>query len=225
MQHESKPELVAELEREVLTMQIELEALRRETSSHAASRIRELQGKLHAKQTQAEAAQARWARERAVLEQRKTARQRLQQARADQAAAERDGDLARAGELTHAVLPRLEREMKQWESEAGGLGAGGGGESGSGESGGGMLAEQVTASHVAEVVSRATGIPANQVPSTTCRRAFSASRLFSYLLTFPTPSPLLALTCRSCADLRAPHCSIWHGIPAGDGGARQADAS
>ena len=156
MQHESKPELVAELEREVFTMKIELEALRRETSARANSRRRELQAQLHAKQTSAEQANARWEREREVLEQRKTARARLQQARADQAAAERDGDLARAGELTHAVLPRLEREMKQWESEAGAT-------LGGGALGGGMLAEQVTAAHVAEVVSRATGIPANQL--------------------------------------------------------------
>lgn len=154
MQHESKPELVADLEREVMTMQIELEALRRETGRQAEGRRRVLQAMLHSKQTEAEAAQATWRREREVLEQQKTARQRLQQARADQAQAERDGDLARAGELTHAVLPRLEREMKQWEKEAGGIG---------GEGEGGMLAEQVTSAHIAEVVARATGIPANKL--------------------------------------------------------------
>ena len=164
MQHESKPEPIADLEREVLTMQIELEALRRETGGAAASRRRELQALLHAKQSEADTMQAAWAREREALEQRKTAQQRLQQARNDLAAAERDGDYARAGELTHAVLPRLEREMKQWESEAGSLG---GNDDGSGvggdDAGGGMLAEQVTAAHVAEVVSRATGIPASKL--------------------------------------------------------------
>ena len=154
---QSKPEPIAELERELLTMQIELEALRRETGSAAASRRAALQIDLHALQSQTDDALAAWAKERETLEQRKTARARLQQARADLAVAERDGNLARAGELTHAVLPRLEREVEQWESQATALAAGGGGGEGGG---GGMLAEQVTPAHIAEVVARATGIPA-----------------------------------------------------------------
>jgi ATP-dependent Clp protease ATP-binding subunit ClpB len=88
---------------------------------------------LHLKQTEADTAKAAWAREREALEQRKTARQRLQDARADLANAERDGNLGRAGELTHAVLPRLEAELKRWESEA----------PSGGDDSGGMLAEQV----------------------------------------------------------------------------------
>lgn len=143
-------------------MQIELEALRRESGSAAQARRVELQASLHAVQAEADSAKAAWERERDALEQRKRARQRLQDARADLAAAERDGNLARAGELTHAVLPRLEAELKRWESEAASGGAGGAGGEG-GEGGGGMLAEQVTAAHVAEVVSRATGIPASQL--------------------------------------------------------------
>ena len=135
-------------------MQIELEALRRETGSLAQARRTELQQHLHSKQTEADEAKAAWERERDTLEQRKTARQRLQEARSDLANAERDGDLGKAGELTHAVLPRLERELQRWESEAGDK---------AGEESGGMLAEQVTAGHVAEVVSRATGIPASQL--------------------------------------------------------------
>merc|ERR1719440_2720798 len=155
IQHESKPEPIADLEREVLTMQIELEALRRETGRVAADRRAELQGQLHVKQTEADDARAEWEKERNALEQRKTARQRLQQARVDLAGAERDGNLSRAGELTHAVLPRLEQELKKWESEAA---------SGSDDAdGSGMLSEQVTAADVAEVVSRATGIPASQL--------------------------------------------------------------
>ena len=138
-------------------MQIELEALRRETGRLAAERRATLQADLHLKQSEADDARAAWEKEREALEQRKTARQRLQDARADLAAAERDGNLGRAGELTHAVLPRLERELKRWESEA----ASGSDDDGSGSAG--LLAEQVTAAHIAEVVSRATGIPATRL--------------------------------------------------------------
>ena len=188
MQQESKPEPIADLERRILTMQIELEALRREMGSAATARRSELQASLHELQAEADGANAVWGREREALDQRKTARQRLGQARSDLAAAERDGDLRRAGELTHAVVPRLEAELAQWEgalsgpdgvsssgpsasggggvssSGGGGVGGGGvgGGRGGSG-GGGGMLSEHVTASDIAEVVSKATGIPVSQL--------------------------------------------------------------
>ena len=160
MQQESKPEPIADMERQVLDLQIELASLEKEIGSAAATRRRELQADLHAKQAKAESASAQWTTERRALEQRKTARQRLEQARKDLAAAERDGNFAKAGELLHAVVPRLERELEQWEGAAakGGPGAGEvGGE------GGGMLSEQVTAAHIAAVVSKMTGIPTTQL--------------------------------------------------------------
>jgi len=160
MQQESKPEPIADMERQVLDLQIELASLEKEIGSAAATRRRELQADLHAKQAKAESANAQWTTERRALEQRKTARQRLEQARKDLAAAERDGNFAKAGELLHAVVPRLERELEQWEGAAakGGTGAGeAGGE------GGGMLSEQVTSAHIAAVVSKMTGIPTTQL--------------------------------------------------------------
>jgi ATP-dependent Clp protease ATP-binding subunit ClpB len=161
MQQESKPEPIADMERQVLDLQIELASLEKEIGSAAATRRRELQVDLHAKQAKAESANAQWTTERRALEQRKTARQRLEQARKDLAAAERDGNFAKAGELLHAVVPRLERELEQWEGAAakGGTGAG---EAGGGE-GGGMLSEQVTSAHIAAVVSKMTGIPTTQL--------------------------------------------------------------
>jgi len=157
MQQESKPEAIADKERQVLTMQIELEALRKETGAAARARRSELQGELHALQSETDAANADWSREREALDQRKTARQRLQQARSDLAAAERDGNLMKAGELTHAVIPRLEAELTQWEGAVPQASADAEGADG------GMLSEHVTAADIAEVVSRATGIPVSQL--------------------------------------------------------------
>jgi len=148
MVQESKPEAVSDLEREVLSMQMELAALKKEGGGQAKARTAQLQARLHAAQAEAASANAAWAKQRAAQEQHKTARQRLQQARAEVAGAQRDGNMARAGELTHAVIPRLERELLQWEEQtaaaAGGPGA---------------AAEQVGAEQIAEVVARATGIP------------------------------------------------------------------
>ena len=171
---ESKPEALADLEKKVLTMKIELEALRREAGQVAESRRQKLIRDLHATQAESQQRSTAWEREKGVNEQRKSARQRLQSAKADLAAAERDGDLVRAGELTHAVIPRLENEISQWEEALGlgGDGKGGGGvASGGAASGGGVggdadpLSEVVTAAHVAEVVARTTGIPADRLLS------------------------------------------------------------
>jgi len=156
MQQESKPEAIADTERRILTMQIELEALRKETGGAARARRSELQGELHALQSEADVANTQWAREREAFEQRKTARQRLQQARSDLASAERDGNLMQAGELTHAVIPRLESELLQWEGAVPQANSTEGAD-------GGMLSEHVTAADIAEVVSRATGIPVAQL--------------------------------------------------------------
>mmetsp|Transcript_13663 Transcript_13663/g.32655 ORF Transcript_13663/g.32655 Transcript_13663/m.32655 type:complete len:510 (-) Transcript_13663:306-1835(-) len=155
MQQESKPEAIADLEREVLTMKIEFEALRKETDAASIARLAQLKAQLASRQAEVERRASAWGQERAALEKRKSARARLAEARAELAIAERDGNLGRAGELTHAVLPRLEKELAQWE----------GATTADGEShvGGGLLGEQVTAHHIAEVVSRATGIPTDRL--------------------------------------------------------------
>mmetsp|Transcript_15476 Transcript_15476/g.49174 ORF Transcript_15476/g.49174 Transcript_15476/m.49174 type:complete len:524 (+) Transcript_15476:280-1851(+) len=156
MQHESKPEPIADLERDVLTMQIELEALRRESGVHVEARRAQLRESLHAKQAEAEKLNAAWSAERSALEQRKTARSNLQKARAELGVAEREGDLVRAGELKYSIIPRLEKEFSQWSNAAGSTAGGNHGDDA-------LLSEQVTPTHIAEVVARATGIPATRL--------------------------------------------------------------
>ena len=152
MVQESKPEGISDLEREVLGMQMELAALKKEGGGQAKARTAQLQGTLHAAQAEAARANAAWAKQRAAQEQHKTARQRLQQARAEVAGAQRDGNMARAGELTHAVIPRLERELLQWEEQTAAVAGGAG-----------AAAEQVGPEQIAEVVARATGIPVSSL--------------------------------------------------------------
>jgi hypothetical protein len=105
-------------------------------------------------QAEAQKLNAAWSAERSALEQRKAARSNLQKARADLGVAEREGDLVRAGELKYSIIPRLEKEFSQW-SKAAGAGGNFGDDS--------LLSEQVTPAHIAEVVSRATGIPATRL--------------------------------------------------------------
>ena len=87
-----------------------------------------------------------------------SARKALEEARAEEAAAERDGNLGRAGELTHAVIPRLQMEVQQWEEQLGNA-EGADGADGADDDGTDGETERVTAAHIAEVVAKATGIP------------------------------------------------------------------
>ena len=177
MTQESKPDNIADLEREVLTMQIELAALRNEAGSGGgsgggkggggggggggavAARTAALQASLHAKQAEAAALNDAWGAQRGAHEQRKSAQQSLEVARQEEATAERDGNFARAGELTHAIIPRLEKELREWEEQLEGSGGGAGG----GAGGGVAPADRVGPEQIAEVVAKATGIPVSRL--------------------------------------------------------------
>ena len=158
MVQESKPEDIATLERSLLSMQIEVEALRKESGAAATARRAELQSELHAARAAAKKLNDEWASTKEAREQRKRARKALEEARAEEAAAERDGNLGRAGELTHAVIPRLQMEVQQWEEQLGNAEGADGADGAEGDDADGET-ERVTAAHIAEVVAKATGIP------------------------------------------------------------------
>ena len=84
---------------------MELAALRKEQSGHAKARTATLQAKLHSAQAEAAKKNAAWGAQRAAHEQHKTARQRLQDARAEVLVAQRDGNMAKVGSPSPAVTP------------------------------------------------------------------------------------------------------------------------
>ncbi|MEM8853110.1 MAG: AAA family ATPase, partial [Pseudomonadota bacterium] len=127
---------------------IEREALRKEDDNASKDRLEKLERELTGLEEKSDALTRRWRAEKDKLSSAQDVKTRLDQARIELANAQREGDLGRAGELAYGVIPELERQIKDVEAT---------------EDGGDMVEEAVTSNHIAQVVSRWTGIPVDKM--------------------------------------------------------------
>ena len=152
MQIDSKPEELDNLDREIVRMKIEQEALKKEKDSASKDRLKRLEKDLASLQEKADALTAKWKSEKDKLSSAADLQNQLDKAKNDLADAIRRGDYQRAGELQYSVIPQLEGKLKA-TGDAAAAGAGGN-----------VVAEEaVTANHIAQVVSRWTGIPVDRM--------------------------------------------------------------
>ncbi len=160
LQQESKPEPIWRLERDVLRKRIEVEALKKETDAGSAQRRAKLEHEVDDANARLKVLTQAWDAEKVRLQEAKTVKERLEVAQRDLRDAERRGDFARAGELMHAVIPELRRAVEAGtRSDAGGGSSGGDGSETAQQQPQLMLGDAVTPHHIAEVISRSTGIP------------------------------------------------------------------
>jgi len=144
LQQESKPDSITELERQIMTIQIELESLKNEKDRVSIDRREKLEHSLEEKRAEVAELTKVWEQEKQQLESLKNAKQELENARINLETALRDGDLRRAAELRYSIIPSLEKAIPpEGEENASTT----------------LLHEAVTSSDIANVVSRATGIP------------------------------------------------------------------
>jgi ATP-dependent Clp protease ATP-binding subunit ClpB len=148
MQIDSKPEELDNLDREIVRLKIEQEALKKETDPASKDRLKRLEKDLAALQEKADALTAKWKSEKDKLSSAAELQKQLDTAKNDLADAIRRGDYQRAGELQYSVIPQLESRLKATEGAV---------------SGAVVAEEAVTANHVAQVVSRWTGIPVDRM--------------------------------------------------------------
>ncbi|KAG1142293.1 hypothetical protein G6F37_009609 [Rhizopus arrhizus] len=146
LQQESKPEVLENLNRQIMTIQIELESLRKETDIMSVERRDKLKADLESKQKESERLTAIWNTERQKLEGIKRTKEDLEKARVELEAAQRNGNFQRASELRYGVIPNLEKQLPT-ETTA---------EEENPES---LIHERVTSNDIARVVSQMTGIP------------------------------------------------------------------
>ena len=144
MEVDSKPEELDALDRQILQMQIEQEALRREDDTASADRLEKLERELAELQERSAEMTAKWQAERDKLAGARELKEQLDRARADLEIAKREGNLARAGELSYGIIPQLERQLSEAEES---------------EQDGVMVEEAVRPEQIAQVVERWTGIP------------------------------------------------------------------
>ncbi|MEM6620208.1 MAG: ATP-dependent chaperone ClpB [Pseudomonadota bacterium] len=147
MEVDSKPEALDALDRELLQKQIEAEALRREDDAASQDRLAKLEKELADLQDEVSQMTAAWQAEKDKLAGARDLKEQLDRARAELDIAKREGNLARAGELSYGVIPAIEAKLTDAE----------GGDSDV------MVDEAVRPEHIASVVERWTGIPVDKM--------------------------------------------------------------
>ena len=147
MQVDSKPEELDEIDRRIMQLQIEREALKKETDAASKDRLAKLEKELAEAEEKSATMTRNWRAEKEKLASASKLKEELETVRHELELAQRKGDFARAGELTYAKIPELEKKLKAAEAQ--------------GDSK--LVEEAVTESHIAQVVSRWTGIPVDKM--------------------------------------------------------------
>ena len=147
MQVDSKPEELDEIDRRSIQLKIEREALKKESAPASKDRLSKIDGEIASLDEKSRAMTEKWSAEKDKLGTARKLKEELEAARIELEQAQRKGNLARAGELAYGVIPKLEKQVKALEA-------------GDGNSQTTMVQEAVTADHIAQIVSRWTGVPA-----------------------------------------------------------------
>jgi ATP-dependent Clp protease ATP-binding subunit ClpB len=145
---DSLPQEIDEVERRIVQLQIEQQALVKETDKASGERRAALERELAELTETAAGMKAQWQTEKAALGEVGTIKQRIDQARGEAEQATRSGDLGRAAEITYGTIPQLDQQLRDIEARTA--------EPGTGKR---FLAEEVSAEHIAEIVAKWTGIP------------------------------------------------------------------
>ena len=148
MEVDSKPEELDALDRQIMQLQIEAEALKKEDDAASKDRLATLEKELADLQQQSAALTARWQSERDKLAGAREIKEQLDRARADLEIAKREGNLAKAGELSYGVIPQLEKQLGEAEQH---------------DDSDVLVEEAVRPEQIASVVERWTGIPAGRM--------------------------------------------------------------
>lgn len=150
MQVDSKPEELDELDRRIMQLKIEREALKKETDASSIDRLARLESELTSIEEEADALTARWQAEKQKLGLAADLKRQLDEARNELAIAQRKGEFQRAGELAYGFIPDLEKKIVDAEAQ-----------DNSGHAS--MVQEVVTPDNIAHIVSRWTGIPVDRM--------------------------------------------------------------
>ena len=148
MEVDSKPEDLDALDREIMQKQIEIEALKLENDKASTQRLVRLKESLAGLQENSTVLTAQWQSERDKMANAREIKEKLETARANLDAAKRDGNLAKAGELSYGIIPQLEKELHLVELE---------------NEEGQVVKEAVVFEQIAQVVERWTGVPTSKM--------------------------------------------------------------
>ena len=144
---DSKPEALDEIDRRLVQLKIEREALRKETDQGSKTRLEKIDAEIDELQVESDEMGARWRSEKEKVSSSAQLRETLDRLRVELAEAQRRGDFARAGEIQYGQIPDLERKLAEAEADEGNP----------------LTPEVVDAEQIAAVVSRWTGVPVEKM--------------------------------------------------------------
>ena len=147
MEVDSKPEEIDELDRRIIQLKIEREALKKETDTASAARLERLGGELEGLEKESGTLTAAWQSEKDQMNAAQKLKEQLEHARTELEQSQRGGNFTRAGELTYGVIPELEKKLREAEVNTKSQ----------------TLNEAVTEQDIAGVVSRWTGVPVDKM--------------------------------------------------------------
>lgn len=150
MQVDSKPEALDEMDRRLMQLRIEREALKKETDKASKNRLSKLEDEIKDLETQSEKLNAEWTSEKDKLGRATKLKEALDQARNTLEQSQRNNDWEKAGEIQYGLIPDLEKKIEEAEAD---------GRSGASS----LIHETVSPENIAEVVSRWTGIPVSKM--------------------------------------------------------------
>ena len=172
MEIESQPTELDRLERRLLQLSIERQALAKEDDAASRARLTELEQELADVQGERDAMQLRWQNEKRRIDDVRGTKEQLERLRLEQEEHVRRGDLAAAAEIRHGAMPELQRRL---DRQAAALDADEGGAGGDGP----LLREEVSEEDIAAVVSQWTGIPVSRMLESERRRLLALERILS----------------------------------------------
>ena len=150
---DSKPELLDKLERRIIQLKIEREALKRETDASSVERLSLLEKEMGGLEKELADLDEEWRREKAQAQGSAQIKEKIDALRSEMAELQRNGKLDKVAEIQYGQLPELERQLKETEAS----------ESSETQSKPRLLRTQVGVDEIAEVISRSTGIPVSKM--------------------------------------------------------------
>jgi ATP-dependent Clp protease ATP-binding subunit ClpB len=152
MQIDSLPVEIDEIERRIMQLEIERQALLKETDKHSKERRAQIEKELAKLKEDSSARKARWQSEKQAIQKIRALKEQIEQLKAEEQRYERSGELAKVAEIRYGRMAAAERELKQAEAQFGAM-----------QKDAPMLKEEVDEEDIAKLVSKWTGIPAGRL--------------------------------------------------------------
>lgn len=151
LQHESRPDAIATLDRQIMTIEIELESLRKEEDQLSVDRRHKLENELEVKKSELKELTDQWESEKRAIDAVKNAKSDLEKAKHQLEQATREGDYGTASKIQYATIPELQDKIKELSKNELAVKSSN------------LLHDSVTSEDIASVISKMTGIPVNNL--------------------------------------------------------------